>query len=420
MCMRGSWLFARRCLVLLLGIAGLLLGKAAGAAEPASAPAAANPMLHAVGWQIMDGRGNPVILRGVNLGGWMLWEGWMYGGGFVSESTLLKKLTALAGPEAAAAFRRGMETNFISEADFRRIAALGFNSVRVPVNYRWLQNDPEQRGGPDAGWELLDRVLDWSDQFHLYVILDLHAAPGGQSGFFTADPGEAAKTLWDSAEHQHQTAAIWRALAKRYHNRSSLGGYDLINEPAPARGRALRDLTRQLVEAVRAEDRLHLIFVEGGALATDFSMFEKPPDANLAYSFHIYTWFGDNRAGRLKTYQALARRQNVPLWVGEFGENNYRMIGTTVAMFEEHPEICGWCFWPWKRAPDSNPGLVTLKTPSDWLAVMRWIDHPLLYRKPGVEETRRAMSAFLESVKPGNGQLDEKMVDELLLRANRK
>ena len=385
--------------------------------EPESSSSARNPMLHAVGTQLVDGQGKTVHLHGVNLGGWMLWEGWMYGGGFDSESVILDRLNTLAGREATRAFRDGFYSNYIRDDDLRKIAALGFNSVRVPVNYRMLLSDPDKAGAQDAGWQLLDRLFDWCDQCHLYAIIDLHAAPGGQASLFTADKGDAKLTLWQSGEYQHKTVALWRAVATRYKNRTSLAGFDLINEPDPARGRSWLELSRQLAEAVRTEDKQHLIFIEGGGLATDFSMFDKPLDANMAYSFHIYTWFGDDRSRRLKNYETLAISQNVPVWVGEFGENSYDMIGTTVQMFEKCPEFCGWCFWPWKRVSAKSPGLVTVNASPEWLRVVKWISHPLLNPKPGAEAARQAMSAFLESVKLSNAQVDQKMVHELLSRA---
>ncbi len=398
-----------------LVVAGLLFVGAcacAGSQDPSGLET--NPMLHAVGSRLLDAEGNPVLLRGVNLGGWLDWEGWMFSEGFISETEILTRLEMLVGSDAAQAFRRGIYSNFIAAGDLRKIAALGFNSVRVPVNYRLLDSQAHKAVYEEAGWQLLDRLLDWCDQYHLYAVLDLHAAPGGQSGLFMADPGDAKLSLWASTEHQHQTVALWHALAGRYKTRRCVAGYDLINEPGPSKGGQWADLTRQLVETIRAEDRQHLLFIEGGSLATDFSMFGKPLDANMAYSFHIYTWFGDNRSQRLTDYQILAGQQNVPLWVGEFGENNYKMIGTTVNMFDEHPEICGWAFWSWKRAPSSHPGLVTVKVPAGWQKVMAWINHPILRQKPTTAEARQAIKEFLEAVKLENGQLDQQMLQELL------
>ena len=98
-------------------------------------------MLHRVGTRIVDAQGNPVQLRGVNLGGWLLWEGWMFGGGFDGETYLRRQLRLLAGTNEAQAFVRAFHTNFIAGADLRRIAQMGFNTVRVPFNYRLLAGD---------------------------------------------------------------------------------------------------------------------------------------------------------------------------------------------------------------------------------------------------------------------------------------
>ena len=128
----------------------------------------------------------------------------MFSEGFISETEILTRLEMLAGSDAAQAFRRGIYSNFIAAEDLRKIAALGFNSVRVPVNYRLLDSQAHKAVYEEAGWRLLDRLLDWCDQYHLYAVFDLHAAPGGQSGFFMADPGDAKLSLWASTEHQRR------------------------------------------------------------------------------------------------------------------------------------------------------------------------------------------------------------------------
>ena len=73
------------------------VGICAGANEPEVSGTVTNPMLHVSGSQLVDAQGKPVIVRGVNLGGWLMWEGWMFGKGFVSESEIVKKLDTLAG-----------------------------------------------------------------------------------------------------------------------------------------------------------------------------------------------------------------------------------------------------------------------------------------------------------------------------------
>ena len=364
-----------------------------------------NLMVHQSGRQLVDAQDRALQLRGVNLGGWLLWEGWIFGKGFTSQTGFEDKLTELAGRDETMRFRDQLYQNFISEADLAKIAALGFNSVRVPINWRLLQSD--------AGWRVLDQLLDHCEKHRLYVVLDLHAAPGGQSGVFTSDPDAAGERLWDSPGCQRLAESLWRQIAQRYRDRAIVAGYDLINEPVAPSGTALADLYRRLIAAIRAVDAQHLIILEGNKLATDFSMFARPLTNNLAYSFHLYNWFGDDRARRLAQYRALSVGQNVPVWCGEFGENKYAMIHSTVNMFEA-PEygFSGWTYWTWKRAPTGYPGLVTIKPPPDWRPVINWTGS-WFGRKPERNQAVTGLNEFLEAVKLENCQLDQQMVDAL-------
>jgi aryl-phospho-beta-D-glucosidase BglC (GH1 family) len=149
-----------------------------------------NPMVHQKGTLIVDPNGEPLKLRGVLLEGWLQWNGPLWGVGLTSETTISNKLEQLAGAGEFQAFRKGIYDNFITERDIEIIAGLGLNVVRVPINHHILESPS---GAPDyeaAGWEYLDRLLEWCEQHEVYVVLDLHSAPGGQSGVFVADPDE--------------------------------------------------------------------------------------------------------------------------------------------------------------------------------------------------------------------------------------
>jgi endoglucanase len=150
-----------------VGILGIL-------AQGAETAPVNNRMVHRDGNQIVDASGRPLKLRGVNLGGWLLWEPWMWGGHLLaSESKLSGRLESVVGPAEMAKFRREVYDNFITEHDIQQISRLGFNVVRVPMNHSLFENDA-------PGWPVLDRLLSWAEQYHVYVILDLHAAPGGR------------------------------------------------------------------------------------------------------------------------------------------------------------------------------------------------------------------------------------------------
>src|SRR5579871_4989773 len=135
--------------------------------------------------------------------------------------------------------------------------------------------------------------------------------------------GCAHGPLWKSPTDQAQTVALWRTLAARYANRTIVAGYDLLNEPIPDRDAELVDLYRRIIAGIREVDPHHLVFVEGTRFASNFSAFRAPLDPNQAYSFHLYTWFGNDPVKAVSSYQAIAQAQNVPFWNGEYGENSY-------------------------------------------------------------------------------------------------
>ena len=80
--------------------------------------------------------------------------------------------------------------------------------------------------------------------------------------------------IWYSAKARQRTVALWRAIAERYHDRTIVAGYDLINEPLPPIGKEgmLDELTEQIAAAIREVDPYHLIVVEGGRFSSGFSM----------------------------------------------------------------------------------------------------------------------------------------------------
>jgi hypothetical protein len=360
-----------------------------------------NPMLHQQGSRLVDEQGRPVQLRGVSVGGWLVWEGWIFGRGILTpQATIVTRLGQVAGSRRTEQFRTEIYDNFIVEADIEKIAEAGFNCVRVPFHYRLFDDD--------RGWRLLDRVLGWCDRHRLYAVLDLQMVPGSTLGMLEREP------IWTSEESRNRMIELWKAIALRYCRRKNIAGYDLIGEPLPPSGKALVGVYQQLIRAIREVDRDHLIIIEGSKFATDFSMFDKPLDGNQVYSFHMYTWFGDDRRKKMTEYLSLARRHDVPLWVGEFGENTYAMIDSTVAMYAQCPEIAGWSFWTWKKAANNFPGLATIRVPHDWARVMDWVASFWGGNPPSAATVTNGMKEFLGAMKLKNCDYDKRMEQALL------
>lgn len=305
--------------------------------------------VHRNGPHIVDGQNNIIRLNGVNLGGWLMWEGWIWGGGFTAEKDMYQRMQTIIGVAATNAFRDSVHKKFITRADIRKISEECFNVVRIPINHTLLEDDNNPYVYKPEGWQILDSVLSWCETYSVYAIIDLHSAPGGQNTGFIADPDPI--TLWQSASNQDRTVQLWKAIADRYKNRGIIAGYDLLNEPNVTDNNLLLSLYETIIDSIRSVDTNHMIHIEGNDYAKDFSMFTSLPDSNMLFHFHFYTWLIPTTiASNLLTYTNLSASFNVPVWCGEWGENDMNQLDSTLSLFNNPAyKISGNAFWTWKK-----------------------------------------------------------------------
>src|SRR6266542_5504588 len=167
------------------------------------------------GKEFISPEGKPLLLKGINLGNWLLPEGYMFKFKTANSPRLIQTVVnELVGEDEGRRFWRTYRGNYITREDIRFIKQSGFNSVRVPFNYRLLVTDGEPQKLEGEGYEMLDHVVDWCRKEGLYVILDMHAAPGGQTGD-NIDDSWGYPFLVESAESQELTVNIWRKIAAR-------------------------------------------------------------------------------------------------------------------------------------------------------------------------------------------------------------
>src|ERR1700761_1254043 len=171
------------------------------------------------GKEIVDANGKPFLMKGTNLGNWLVPEGYMFKFKSVNSPRLINEaLTELLGPEDIKAFWKKYQDSYITAADIHFLKASGMNSIRIPFNYRLFTEETYcGQNNPNRGFELLDRVIGWCKKEGLYVILDMHCAPGGQTGD-NIDDGYGYPFLFKSKAMQQQTIAIWRKIAA--HNKA--------------------------------------------------------------------------------------------------------------------------------------------------------------------------------------------------------
>ncbi len=378
--------------------------------------AMANPMVHREGSRIVDGQGNALKLRGVLLEGWLMWNGTLWGAGLTSETTIGAKLTELAGAEGAQQFREAIYREFITEPDIQRIAQMGFNVVRVPFNHTVLEDDANPYRYKASGWEILDRLLSWCEGHGVYVVLDLHSAPGGQSNVFVNDPDGSG--FYKSETNIRRTVALWQAIADRYKDREIIAGYDLLNEPQVpwfTPGQALVDIYVRIVEAIREVDRRHMVILSGaGAASNDLSMFTRLIDDNQALAFHTYNLFGSDIGAKTHAqFAELSRRLEVPIWNGEIGAHKAEWVEAVIGMFEDPAyNVSGWVFWPWKRVPEAGDRyrhLMGIKTTPRWDSVRHWVAGVWFAPRPSREDTLQGMGEFIEAVAADNLVADAQM-----------
>jgi aryl-phospho-beta-D-glucosidase BglC (GH1 family) len=372
---------------------------------------------------IISPDGKPLLLKGINLGNWLLPEGYMFKFKQTNSPRLIQTaINELIGEDEARRFWKTYHDNYITRDDISFIKRSGFNSVRVPFSYRLFVSDTTVPGLEGPGYELLDRVVDWCRREGLYVILDMHAAPGGQTGD-NIDDGWAYPFLFESSESQDLTASLWRKIANRYRNDPIVIGYDLLNEPiAPyfdtaALNQKLEPVYRKIVSAIREVDKNHVVFLGGAQWDSNFKIFGPPFDHKLVYTFHKY-WV-PVKVDAIQPYLDFRTKYNVPIWMGESGENTDEWIDSFRKLLESND--IGWCFWPYKKL-DATSCIVSIKRPEDWDAIIAFADGPrttfeeVRKHRPPKEKVDKALSDYLERIKFANCRINQGYLKALGLR----
>jgi endoglucanase len=375
------------------------------------------------GKDLLSPDGNPLLLKGINLGNWLLPEGYMFKFKTANSPRRIETvINELVGEEEGRRFWKTYHENYITQEDIRFIKQSGFNSVRVPFNYRLFVSETTPPRLEGEGYRFLDNVVAWCKKENIHVILDMHAAPGGQTGD-NIDDSWGYPFLFESAESQDLTVSIWRKIAARYRADPTVIGYDLLNEPiahyfdVANLNPKLEPLYRKIVAGIRQVDRNHLIFLGGAQWDTNFKVFGPPFDDRVVYTFHKY-WMEVNK-GAIQEYLDFRDKHNVPVWMGESGENKDEWIDSFRTLLEQNN--IGWCFWPYKRM-DATSCIVSINSPAEWDTIIGFAEsqrgkfEDVRKNRPAKEKIQKALNDYLEHIKFANCRINQGYLKALGLR----
>jgi len=359
--------------------------------------------------------GRVLRIKGISLGNWLMPEGYMFKFEVAkAPHQIYGAFDRLLGPEKAAAFWKQYRDTYIAQDDIRFIASAGFNTVRIPLHWNLFMTPDGTMTG--EGWALLDRVLGWVKEAGLLAIVDLHAAPGGQTGI-NHDDGPGYPLMFYVPRDRDLTVKLWQAIAQRYKGNPTILGYDLLNEPiAPYHDIAtlnprLEPFFKRVTEAIREVDPGRIVFLAAGQWSSSFDMFGPPFAPNIAYTYHSF-WASTKRDS-IQRHLNFSQRYDVPLLLGETGELTDDWNAGFRRLHEAHD--IGWSFWTYKNL-DSSSTVVSIPRPEGWDQIVAYADG-LRADKPSDALIDKAMAQYLAGMPVRNATVRWSYLASLGLKA---
>ena len=373
------------------------------------------------GQDLVKPDGSKLYIVGTNLGNWLNPEGYMFGFQRMNSPRQINELISqLVGPDKAAEFWSQFKDNYITKADIDYIASTGANTIRLPFHYK-LFTDEDYMGitvGQD-GFARIDSVVEWCRDNNLYLILDMHDAPGGQTGD-NIDDSYGYPWLMESEKSQEMFCDIWRRIADRYKDEPVILGYELMNEPIATYfdnqdelNSKLEPLYKRCVAAIREVDTNHIVLIGAPQWNSNFEPLKDTTyDDNMMFTCHRYG--GPATAEAIQSYIDFKDKSNRPMYMGEIGHNTDEWQSDFVKVMKDNN--IGYTFWPYKKR--DNSCMMGITMPEEWEEVVRFAESPhhtfaeIREANPDREKARVALDRFI-----GRCRLDSCVPQESYIRS---
>lgn len=380
------------------------------------------------GQDLIEPDGSKLFIRGTNLGNWLNPEGYMFGFGKTNSARFIDEmLCQLVGEDFTSEFWSQFKDNYITRKDIEFIASTGANTVRLPFHYK-LFTDEDYMGLSSAqdGFQRIDSVVSWCRDNGLYLILDMHDAPGGQTGD-NIDDSYGYPWLFESEKSQQLFCDIWKKIADYYKDEPVILGYELINEPIAPYFENVDDLNSKLeplhkraVASIREVDANHIILLGGSQWNGNFKPFsDSTYDDKIMYTCHRYG--GEPTPEAIGEIIAFRDSVNLPMYMGEIGHNTDEWQRNFCETMEKNN--IGYTFWPYKKIDQSC--MVGIKRPDNWSEVIDFAESDratytdIRKVRPNQNMARQALTDWLENIKFENCVPQESYIESIKLNVKK-
>lgn len=369
--------------------------------------------------------GTKLFIRGTNLGNWLNPEGYMFGFQKTNSPRFINEMFCqMVGEDDTADFWEAFKQNYITKADIDFIASEGANTIRLPFHYKlFTDEDYMGRHSNHDAFRHIDDVVAWCRDNDLYLILDMHDAPGGQTGD-NIDDSYGYPWLFESERAQKKLCDIWGMIASRYANEPVILGYEIMNEPIAhyfenknELNACLEPLYKKAVAEIRKHDKNHIILLGGAQWNSNFEPFtDWTFDDNIMYTCHRYG--GDPTPEAIAGFIAFRDKTGLPMYMGELGHNTDEWQSNFVKTMEDNN--IGYTFWPYKKLGDSC--MMGIDRPDGWDAVVAFAEGPrtgyadLRDNAPDREVCRKAMRQFIENCRLENCKPQQSYIKSIKLK----
>lgn len=373
--------------------------------------------------------GSKLFIKGTNLSNWLNPEGYMFGFNKTNSAKRINDMFCeLVGPTRTARFWKDFKDNYITREDINFLASCGVNTLRIPFHYKLFTNeDYMDKISNGDGFARIDSIISWCRNHNIYLILDMHDAPGGQTGY-NIDDSYGYPWLFTDIENQNLFCEIWKKIALYYKDEPIILGYELLNEPIASYFPEMNELNMKLeplykraVSAIREVDKNHIIILGAPQWNLNFSIFKDSKfDDKLMYTCHKYD--GDPTSEAIHNFISFRDSVNLPMYMGEIGHNPDEWQEAFCKTLESNN--IGYTFWPYKKLGDQS--FVSIREPKNWSLIQKFSETPrisyqdIYEARPNQDSAWYSMQEFIENSRISNCIINKSYINSLRLNYNIK